>query len=85
MYEIESGIEIPECAHFGKPKKYHFDLMKIGDSFAIPVEGMSRTERNKVQNNILGASRPYKKAGLEFVTRFMPNENPPCIRCWRTV
>lgn len=64
--KVESGIPIP--------KKFPFDEMQVGDSFAIPPEVKRGTVR-------IAAMRYGDKHGMTFVTKKMPDGS---YRCWRT-
>lgn len=62
---IDKGIPVP--------RKYPFDQMEVGDSFAVPPD----THRTTVS---IAALRYGRKHGMRFVTRTMPDRT---LRCWR--
>lgn len=63
--KVDKGIPVP--------RKYPFDKMEVGDSFAVPP-GVSRTTVS------IAAMRYGRKHGMKFVTRMMPDRTH---RCWR--
>lgn len=66
---IEKGIPAPE--YFRRSRKYPYDQMEIGDSFAVPA-GMAESCRT-------GASRYGKRHGKKFSVHTTPDG----VRCWR--
>jgi hypothetical protein len=80
MYVIEKGIPIPP-KQAGRPpqNKYPFKKMKVGHSFAVPVNGQGY---QKVQSAVSGnASNITKKTGAKFSTRF--DKEAKAVRIWR--
>ncbi len=52
-YDIQSGIPIPDQCHHGrypgrKLKPFRFDIMQVGDSFAVPEGSESGRLRSAV-------------------------------------
>lgn len=73
MIPIEKNIPMPKNSA-GKPKKYPFAEMAIGDSFLNPnVDG----KKNLIQQATCGFSR--KHPGFKFATR----REATGIRVWR--
>lgn len=62
---IDKGIPLP--------KRYPFDQMEVGDSFAVP-EGISRTRVS------IAAMRYGRDHKMKFTVRQMPDRS---LRCWR--
>ena len=62
---IDKGIPLP--------KRYPFDQMEVGDSFAVP-EGINRTRVS------VAAMRYGRDHGMKFTVRQMPDRS---LRCWR--
>lgn len=62
---IEKGIPLP--------KRYPFDQMEVGDSFAVPP-GVSRT------TVAIAAMRYGRDHDMKFTIRMMPDRS---YRCWR--
>jgi hypothetical protein len=63
--KVEKNIPIP--------KRWPFDEMKVGDSFAVPPD-VKRTTIN------VSAMRFGLKHGMKFTVRQMPDKS---FRCWR--
>lgn len=67
-YTVESGISIPS-RNSGRNLKYPFNLLKVGDSFAVPLSNC------KIKGQVNGAAHVFAKneakAGKnwKFVTR----------------
>jgi hypothetical protein len=55
---VEEGIEIPEGRLVGRPQKYPFAEMKIGDSFFVSGIGRN-TINSSVNQNRLRTGRRY--------------------------
>ena len=69
--KIESDIPLPSSLA-GRPKKYPFSEMNVGDSFVI----QSRSERDSISGIV---SRLSKKNGTKFTVR----KTADGYRCWR--
>lgn len=63
--KVEKGIPVP--------RKYPFDEMEVGDSFAVPPD----IHRTTVA---IAALRYGRKHGVKFVIRMMDDRTH---RCWR--
>lgn len=55
------------------PKRYPFEQMEVGDSFAVP-EGINRTRVS------VAAMRYGREHKMKFTVRQMPDRS---LRCWR--
>ena len=55
------------------PKRFPFELMEVGDSFALPA-GVKRPAAS------VAAMRYGRKHGMRFTVRQMPDKS---FRCWR--
>lgn len=62
---IEKGVPIP--------RRYPFEHMQVGDSFAVP-EGINRTRVS------IAAMRYGREHKMKFTVRQMPDRS---LRCWR--
>ena len=79
MFDIEKNVEIPKKAGaFGRPNKYPFGRMDVGDSFIVPFddEDISRV-RNRVSQAINKAQK--KSPSMRFTLRKLPEG----VRVWR--
>lgn len=77
VFKIEKEVPIPpkppKTKSGGRPRKYPFLLMEIGDSFSIPAE--------KIAAVSMAAYNCSKKYGRKFSTR--RGEDGVSARCWR--
>ena len=72
MLEIEKGVPIPETLpRPGKPGKYPFRSMEVGDSFVAPIE-----KKNSIYSSM---SRIGKNLGRKYSSE----RNEYTIRVWR--
>lgn len=72
MYRIESNVPVPSnSGNRGRPSKYPFGEMAVGDSFAANLE-----EKDKIQ---CAASMYGRRKGMKFSTHKVGNS----VRCWR--
>lgn len=75
---IEKGIPIPpDCRNGGKPRKYPFDEMEIGDSFLCHGPSPST-----IMNRLMAAASNYRKRNqneFKIATRSMDDG----VRVWR--
>jgi hypothetical protein len=55
------------------PKRFPFDRMEVGDSFAVPPD----VKRSTIS---VAAKRFGVESGWKFTVRQMPNRS---LRCWR--
>jgi hypothetical protein len=80
--QIDKGVEMPSR---NAPRRYPFDQMEVGDSFALSADSADNFER--VRNALSGAIRKYVNSergeGTKFATRKMDDEGDFVIRCWR--
>lgn len=71
-YEVDKAVPLPTNASGGRPHKYPFREMEVGDSFLVePLDG------DKLRNY---ASQFSRAKGARFVTRKQPDGS---VRCWR--
>jgi hypothetical protein len=70
--KIDAGIEMPR-ATFGRPLRYPWLILNVGDSFAAPNNATPATFRSM-------ACRASKTYGRRFSVRAMPDGS---LRCWR--
>jgi len=81
-YTIEKGIEMPaRKGGSGRPGKYPFSDMEVGDSFAVPVDDDQDVETRK--QTVSNCARTWaKRNSLERT--FSVREVGGVLRCWRT-
>lgn len=75
MIIIEKNVALPPRRNplsTGRPRIYPFDIMDVGDSFAVPMK-----KKNAVATT---ANRYGKNNNMKFTTRVMDNGT---IRVWR--
>lgn len=65
--------QLPIDKNVPLPRRFPFDGMQIGDSFAVPLD-VSRPAIN------VAAMRYGRKHGVKFTVRLMPDRS---LRCWR--
>ena len=82
MYQIES-TKVPFPPSNGRPAKYPFDKMAVGDSFVIPVEGGEDAAKKK--KNVIGAAKiKGHLIGAKFTARIHDDlDGRKFVRCWR--
>jgi hypothetical protein len=80
--EIESDVPIPKRG-IGRPRKYPFPDMKVGDSFAVPLGEARTTKRGYlVTYRIAQAAKVYQRRhGGKFIAHSVTDKNE--ARCWR--
>lgn len=75
MIVIEKNIPLPSPRNLlsmGRPRIYPFNVMEVGDSFAIPL---------KKKNAVAATANRYgKNNNMKFATRLMDNG---MVRVWR--
>ena len=77
MILIEQNVTPPEDVElvtfrdWGRPAKYPFDYLKVGDSFTAPVE--------KAASIAVACSRQKKKSTKRFIAR----KDKEIVRVWR--
>lgn len=86
--KIESGVPLPRRSNSGgRPCKYPFHDLKVGDSFAIPLGGDvlltgNHGKKDRFLSTLRAAASQYsKRNGGKFTVRTMRDEG--VIRCWR--
>lgn len=79
MAEIEKGIPVP-APHCGRPRKYPWRDIEVGESFFIPCD---KESRNRVQCSMLGMCRRSRANGKRFTTRSVVEQGKSGIRVWR--
>ena len=91
-FPVEHNILIPPPGRVNTKKfaqrKYPFDLLKVGDSFFVPLD--DRLDKlgglTLLQVSIKSAANKfasYHNNGHKHVTRVYRTDNPG-VRCWRT-
>ena len=75
MFSVESGVVMPPPSKKGRPTKYPFRQMKVGDSFFVP------DENGKKMRDVVGASTANwgKAHGAKFSCRSVDGGT----RVWR--
>lgn len=73
QFQVERGVPVLEYPR-GRPAKYPFRSMKVGDSFLVPETGLYAA--NRVSRS---ASACGSRNGCKYVTRRVPEG----VRCWR--
>ena len=73
MVEIETGVELPKISRHGRPSKYPFSEMQVGQSFVVNEESLSGVRAS--------ASNYGKKTSSKFAVRKCADG---LYRCWRT-
>jgi hypothetical protein len=81
MINIEKNVPAPS-QQTGRPRKYPFPSMEVGDSFAIPLQGIMTPRGDKATAQVTSAAVFYARMhGMKFSIR-TDNENN-VVRCWR--
>lgn len=73
MIKVDSNVPVPQRGLGGRPEKYPFTSMKVGESFFIPTDEVERT-----RSAVLGAARLRLGAG-RVATRVAEGG----LRVWR--
>jgi hypothetical protein len=84
MYKIEKNIPLANIIRNGvKQHKYPFFEMKVGDSFAVPVDPATQLGYIRVHGRVRQAVANQRKRqpDAKFITRTIKAEN--IIRVWR--
>lgn len=76
MYKIEKDVPLPKKGS-GRPRKYPFKDMEVGDSFFAKNDKGVTPILNRIQYLASIYGRRYK---YRFATRKVNNG----VRCWRT-
>lgn len=78
---IETDLPPPIPSN-GRPFKYPFPIMNVGDSFAVPLTGVIRKSEDVATDRLRCAAMSYaRKHGCKFTVR-LDRENG-VARCWR--
>lgn len=81
MIQIDHDIPPPKPT-IGRPLKYPFPDMGVGDSFAIPLAGVSYGTEDHAAAKLRAAAIRYgHKNGCKFSLRTDRENN--VVRCWR--
>ena len=79
--QIEKDVPLPPEG-MGRPAKYPFRDMEIGDSFSVPLTGVRQDGQDIAATRLRSrASSAAKEIGRKFAVR-TDNENN-VVRCWR--
>ena len=80
--QIEKGIPFPRPTG-GAPRKYPFPDMEVGDSFAVPMEGvMGNKGMDIAADRVRCAACNYARPnGVKFIVRTIREDG--VVRCWR--
>ena len=70
MYKIEDHVPMPTEPESGRPAKYPFRAMKIGQSFFANVPDVNTTQWTK-------------RTGYKFRVRHTTENGVTGVRCWR--
>ena len=84
MYKIEKNIPVADIIRNGvKQHKYPFFEMKVGDSFAVPVDPSTQLGFIRVHSRVSCAvvAQNKRQPDAKFITRTIKAEN--IIRVWR--
>jgi hypothetical protein len=71
--KIEKGVTLPPRKYSGRPWKWPFPEMKVGELFAVPKD----TNPDSFRNRAVYASAKLQR---KFTTRKMEDGT---LRCWR--
>ena len=83
-YKIEKNIPMPEVLRNGVEQyKYPFFEMKVGDSFAVPVDPSTQLGYIRVSNRVANAiyAQQKRQEGAKFTYRTFKDKR--VIRVWR--
>lgn len=69
MFKIEKNVPVPSGSGIGRPSKYPFNAMEVGESFSFPNEIFKRVSS--------AASMASSASGKKFKVSGVHN------RCWR--
>jgi hypothetical protein len=82
MIKIDKDIPTPRPAE-GRPRKYPFPDMVVGDSFAVPLAGEMRDGEDHAALKLRSAVTQHtRKYGGKFTVR--TDREAGVARCWRT-
>ena len=76
-------VAAPEPKRTGRPRKYAFDKMFVGDVFTLPLKGVRGTDgSDEVVEKLRDAAVAYgRKTGKKFAVR--TDRKNGAARCWR--
>ena len=81
---IEKGIPVPPKSVGGRPSKYPFGEMKVGDSFAIGIP--AGREQQAIVTNLSSSAQAWVRrtpeSPISFTVRAVVEEGSPLVRCW---
>lgn len=81
MIEIDKDIPVPPLTE-GRPRKYPFPDMGVGDSFAVPLAGEMRNGEDHAAFKLRSAVAQYaRRHGGKFTVR--TDREAGVARCWR--
>jgi hypothetical protein len=84
-YKIEKNIPMPNPIRNGvETHKYPFFEMKVGDSFAVPVDPSTQLSYMRVGNRIASAINAQKKRQPKAAFTYRTFKDKREIRVWRT-
>lgn len=72
MQRIQKNVAMPQSNRLGRPKKYPWETMAVGDSFVLPAPDL---------NNARSHTR---QAGLRYKKKFVVMHHNGRFRVWRT-
>ena len=79
--EIDKHLPPPIPSN-GRPFKYPFPIMEVGDSFAIPLAGERRKDEDAAAARLRAAASRYSRFhGGRFSIR--TDREAGVVRCWR--
>jgi len=83
MFEIEKDVPLAP-ARVGRMPKYPFAGMEVGDSFAVPMMGVTDLYGGDRSTGLLrtAASHHGRRHGMKLLVRADSANN--MTRCWRT-
>lgn len=81
MIKIEKDVPAPPHKK-GRPRKYPFSSMEVGDSFTVPLLGVMTSKGDKAAARLSTAAGFYARMnGGRFVVR--TDREAGEARCWR--
>ena len=81
MIEIDKSTPMPFMA-VGRPRKYPFAKLQVGDSFAVPLVGVMLRNGDTAVVRLSAAAFAYsRRYGGKFTVRTDRENN--VARCWR--
>jgi len=84
-YKIEKNIKMPQPTRNGiEQYKYPFLDMKVGDSFAVPVDPATKLGYTTVRGRVANAIYANKKRQPNATFTYRTLKDKREIRVWRT-